>query len=103
MSSADRGFNVFDATTGKVGVCAKMCSSCIYRPGTPIPEARDRVIAAAIESDNVVICHSTLDTKKQLVCHGFYRHEDTAILQIAKRLSVIEFLRLEDEDVPASS
>lgn len=75
---------------GHVHVMQRQCDSCIFRPDTPIPEARDRVTAEAIANGTAVICHSTLQDALA-VCHGFFKRHPTPTLRLAQAMGVIEY------------
>lgn len=49
------------------------------------------MVKAAQADDTAIICHSTLNTKQQAVCRGFFDRCKTTPLQLAERLGVIEF------------
>lgn len=79
---------------GKVHVCVRKCSTCIYRPGNLMRLDEDRVAsmeAAAIADGGAIICHKTLDVDNA-VCKGFFDVNKNLVpaLQIADRLGYIE-------------
>lgn len=82
-------FNVF--RDGKVHVVRPACKTCIYRPG--FKGIGDRAIAAARAEDNVVVCHSTLDTDANAVCGGFYSAEATTPVVLAKATGMVQFVK----------
>jgi len=86
--------NVF--REGKVHVCAALCPSCIYRPGSPLMEVP--IKAAAVRDQTAVICHSTIDLKEQAVCRGFYETTPTLPLMLARDLDLIVFDKLDKEN-----
>lgn len=82
-----RNFNA--ARDGTVHVCAKMCKTCIYRPGSPAfntPIKRE-----AVRDGTAVICHDTLDGDNA-VCRGFFENENTPPLAFAKYFKLLTFV-----------
>jgi len=106
-----------------MNVCKRMCPTCIYRPDTPLEEARRRMETEAIATDTWITCHSTLDEQimvevpyddedgdtywepeeewvvdiggNQAVCRGYFdRHGGGNLGRIAERLG---FLNLDFE------
>ena len=73
---------------GRVHVCASMCETCIYRPDSEL--FNTPIKAQAKAADSAVICHHTLcgRPRENAVCAGFYRHDSTPILRLAKRLKL---------------
>lgn len=80
-------YNVF--RDGKIHVVKRMCSSCIFRPHPE--DLKTRVVNEALRSDTAVICHHTLGTDANGVCHGFYREHATTPLRLAAAMDAIEF------------
>lgn len=88
-----RRSNVVNA--GKVHVCARMCKTCIFRPGNlmHLEEGRvDDMVAKATADEGCIPCHSTLDQPQQAVCRGFFDRHATSLLQIAQRLDFIAYI-----------
>lgn len=82
---------------GKVHVCKRLCSTCIFRPGNlmDLEEGRrDELVAKAVESDGQIPCHETLERSRGAICRGYYDRHRTATLQIAQRLGFIEWVEL---------
>jgi hypothetical protein len=81
---------------GKVMVCEKQCTTCIFRPGNLMRLAPGRVenmVKNAIVEQSAIICHDTLDGDNA-VCRGFFdRHKHDTVLGMAERLGVIEEVR----------
>jgi hypothetical protein len=78
---------------GKVHVCERMCSTCIFRPGNLMNLRTGRVdsmVTEAVKNDSTIVCHATLDGDNA-ACRGFFEQHKTAPLQIAERLGYIEF------------
>ena len=88
-------FNAY--RNGRVHVCASMCATCIFRPGDKMhlsPGRLAEMVKEASAEESAIICHSTLGTKAQAVCRGFFDKHRTSALQIAERMGVIEFQRV---------
>jgi hypothetical protein len=80
-------YNAF--RNGKIHVCARMCSTCIFRPHPE--DLRTRVTNEAIRQDTAVICHHTLGTGANAVCYGFYKRHATMPLRLAEAMGAVEF------------
>ena len=83
--------NVF--RDGKVHICKRMCSTCVFRPGNLMhlePGRVDGMVADAVASDSTIVCHQTLDGPNA-GCRGFYDRHATPPLQIAVRLGMVEW------------
>lgn len=88
------------AVDGKVRVMAKMCPTCIFRPGNRMklqPGRVEEMIADATRDESTIVCHSTLDLPLQAACRGFFDQHPTAPLQIADRLGLVEHVPYEGE------
>lgn len=78
---------------GRVHVLARMCDTCIFRPGNLMelcPERVEDMVQQAIRDESTIVCHSTLDTK-QACCRGFFDRHKTQPLQIAERLGLVTY------------
>jgi hypothetical protein len=82
-----RNFNVY--RDGKVYVTRPMCATCIYRPASG--DTGHAIIREAKADETAVVCHSTLDTKANAVCGGFYTKDPTTPLLVAKAMGLVEF------------
>jgi hypothetical protein len=81
-------FNAF--RDGKVMVCKRQCSTCIFGPKSPIgEERRNEMVQEATRRESAIICHATLGGDNA-VCRGFFERHKTAPLQIAERLGVLQ-------------
>lgn len=79
---------------GKVHVCARMCSTCIFRPGNLMdlqPGRVDQMIRDATTNEGTIPCHQTLERKHGAICRGFFDKHKHATLQIAERLGYVQF------------
>lgn len=78
---------------GKVHVQRAMCPTCIFRPGSPIPDERRHEMMTSAERDrSCIVCHETLGTTENAGCRG---HLDAgcSVLQIAVRMDMVEWVR----------
>jgi hypothetical protein len=76
---------------GKVHVCARMCATCIFRPGNLMHLERGRVrqmVDDAKRDESCIPCHKTLEGDNAC-CRGFYDKHPTQPLQIAERLGLV--------------
>ena len=82
---------------GKVYVCDRMCTTCIFRPGNLMHLQPGRVEGMVKEAGEggAITCHNTLDGPNA-VCRGFYNVHKNQILQVAERLGMVEF-QLQEE------
>jgi hypothetical protein len=80
----------------RVHVCARMCKTCIFRPGNLMDLEDGRVeemVQIATEGNSTIVCHSTLDDPDTaLACRGFFDRHPTQSLQIADRLGFVTFV-----------
>lgn len=86
-------FNIF--REGKVHVVRPVCATCIYRPLSA--GVGDAIVAKARAEDNVVVCHSTLGTKENAVCGGYFAAERTTPIVLAKLMGNIEYVKPVDK------
>jgi len=85
---------------GKVHVAARMCDTCIFRPGNLMSLQEGRVesmVRQATRNESCITCHETL-SGFQAVCRGFFDRYATAPLQIADRLVYVVFQALPTEN-----
>ena len=83
--------NAFRA--GKVHVKARPCSTCIFHRGNKMQLAEGRVeqmVADAERNESAIICHSTLGTKANAVCRGFFDEHSTLPLRLARMFGNIK-------------
>ncbi|MFJ6380179.1 hypothetical protein ACIQI7_09280 [Kitasatospora sp. NPDC092039] len=81
---------VADPATGEVRVVARLCDTCIYRPGNLMHLAPGRVrqlAAEALAADGHIVCHSTLPAlappgTKGAICRGFANAHGNAIFAL---------------------
>jgi hypothetical protein len=83
-----RTFNVY--RDGFVHVTKPLCATCIYRPAAG--DVGRAVVAAAKADETAVVCHSTLGTKANAVCGGFFTHAPTPPLVLAKAMNMVKFV-----------
>lgn len=80
-------FNAF--RDGKVHVVREMCSTCIFRGKVVDKERREEMIREADQKETAIVCHSTLNTKQQAVCHAYYQLRSSATLRLAMAMKCI--------------
>lgn len=84
---------------GKVNVCTKRCSDCVFRPGNQMnlnPGRLKELVDANLKADTGLICHQTTfgqDERGEALCRGFYDQygADVTPLRMAKALEVVAF------------
>lgn len=84
---------------GRIHVCARMCDTCIFRPGNLMDLQPGRVaqmVADAVRKESTIVCHQTLDGKNA-ACRGFYDRYPTQPLQVAARLGLITEVDPDDQ------
>lgn len=87
----EKAMNTF--REGRVHVMARMCDSCIFRPGNlmNLDEGRlEQMIGEATERNTAIICHSTLFSENA-ACRGFFDKHPTPVLRIAAAMNAITF------------
>jgi hypothetical protein len=86
--------NVFNH--GKLHVCRKMCSTCIYGKHSPVDgKRRDGMEKAAIEDGGCIPCHHTIRRHGQeAVCRGFFNaaKAEHPAFEAAERLDLLELV-----------
>lgn len=82
----------------KIHVVKGMCKTCVYRPDSTV--YKNPIIDKAIKDGTAVICHSTLGTKENAVCGGFYINDPTLTLRLAEAMNKIEFVPAKKENTP---
>lgn len=92
---------------GKVHVAARLCDTCIFRPGNLMHLEPGRVedMVAGCGENGHIPCHKTLDGDRH-VCRGFFDRHRNQVLQVAERLGVVTFAANQpkeaNEDHPTS-
>jgi hypothetical protein len=90
-TSSETGMRGNSFRGGRVHVQARLCPTCIFRPGNLMrldPGRRDEMVASAVAAESAITCHDTLDGDNA-VCRGFFDRHATAPLQIATRLGML--------------
>lgn len=78
-------------------MCARMCKTCIFRPGNLMDLAPGRVegmISSAEAAGAVIPCHRTThgqDARGEAVCRGFFELHSVVGLRLAEAMNVIEW------------
>lgn len=76
-------------------MCDRMCDTCIFRPGNlmHLREGRvEQMVGEAERGGQAIVCHKTLNGDNAC-CRGFFDKHKTALLQIAERMEVIQYVR----------
>jgi hypothetical protein len=87
-------FNIY--RDGEMHVVDHMCSTCIFRAGNLMnldDGRRDEMVRASLKVDSAIVCHSTLGTKENAVCRGFYDNHchETVAMRLASIMGVVVF------------
>jgi hypothetical protein len=78
----------------RIHVLARMCDTCIFRPGNLMRLRQGRVdgmVKGALKAETAIVCHSTLG-HDEAVCRGFYNRHQTLPLKLARALDAISFI-----------
>lgn len=81
----------------KVHVCARMCKTCIFRPGNLMglrPGRVEQMVREVTRIDGCIPCHQTTYGQHEAgeaVCRGFFELHATAPLVLARLLERIEW------------
>lgn len=80
---------------GRIHVKAKMCDTCIFRPGNLMnlePGRVEHMTEHAIRVDGCIPCHkTTYQGGGEAVCRGFYELHRSMPLRLAMALEKITF------------
>lgn len=81
--------DVGDYELGKSRLCAKQCSTCIFRPGNPVMSAErlGEFTAEVVLAQSFIPCHSTYPPlapagAKPAICRGFFNRHKTRTLRL---------------------
>lgn len=79
---------------GKVHVCVRKCSTCIYRPGNLMhlsPGRKEGMEAEAVAGEGVIPCHKTLG-QGEAICRGYFdtQKHNVGLLSAAERMGFVE-------------
>lgn len=82
-------------TNHQPAVCARQCSTCVFRPGNPFPFTTIRdVLQTNREQGTALMCHKTTygQAEREAVCRGFYDAygESINIIRVINRLGGFE-------------
>jgi hypothetical protein len=70
----DEGRRIDVAELGEIRLCARMCDTCVFRPGNLMHLEPGRVtdmVKAAHKDEGHITCHKTLDTEAPAICRGY--------------------------------
>lgn len=86
-------------------VQARQCSTCIYRPDSPLDLQRleNEIRDPHVGFRGYRVCHHSGHDSEGVCCRGFWnRHKDEFPLgQIAQRLGLVEFVKV--DELPTAS
>lgn len=76
---------------GKVHVMAKMCPTCIFRPGNLMrlePVRVKHMVEGATKAESCIPCHETTHNQAEgeAICRGFYEKFPTVPIRLAQAL-----------------
>jgi hypothetical protein len=72
---------------GRVHLCSRMCSTCIFLPGNKMflePGRVEEMVAASLKNDSGICCHATIGTEHPAVCKGFLDRHHTIPIRLAQ-------------------
>ena len=75
----------------RVHVMARLCDTCIFRPGNVMDLDAGRVdsmVREACAKESTIVCHETVGGNRA-VCRGFYERHQTLPLILAEKLGYI--------------
>lgn len=79
----------------RMHVMARMCDTCIFRPGNLMdlePGRVESMVAECERNDGCIPCHKTLgQTGGEAVCRGMYEFHRSPTLHLAECLGVVKF------------
>ena len=86
--------SVGDPATMRTRLLARMCDTCVFRPGNLMHLRQGRLrdlVEQARQAQSFIVCHSTLpgmapDGAEPAVCRGFADRYHTQSLQLIERL-----------------
>jgi hypothetical protein len=86
--------SVGDLDKMRTRLLARMCDTCVFRPGNPMHLRRGRLrdlVEQARAAESYIVCHSTLpgmapEGVQLAVCRGFADRYHTQALQVIERL-----------------
>jgi hypothetical protein len=70
----DEGRRQDVARPGEVRLCARLCDTCIFRPGNLMhlePGRLTQMTRDARADEGHIVCHDTLDTDAPAICRGY--------------------------------
>lgn len=83
-------YNITDPATGKPRLCAEECSTCIFKPQSPVTRSLRtgrlrQLINDTRRCNSYIVCHSTFNTEPA-ACRGFVDRYSTNMIRIIQRL-----------------
>ena len=85
-----RSYDITDPATGRPRLCAQECSTCIFKPQSPVTRGlRSGRLRQLIEDTrrggSYIVCHSTFSAEPA-ACRGFVDRYSTNLVRIIGRL-----------------
>ena len=74
---------------GKIHVRKSMCESCPYRHGKDEARKLFPKIQHNIDKQVALPCHNMVDGQDEAVCRGFYEHDRTLPLHLARHMGLV--------------
>lgn len=80
---------------GKLRVCAKRCSQCLFTDAKIVGDDRKlALLAECRRTGKYFLCHKSTIAGTAVVCRGFYDEQESALCQVAQRLGLVEFVQV---------
>lgn len=84
--------DAFDKERGKLLVCAKRCTECLFSSAKIVDDARrDEVLASCSKTGKYFLCHKATLVGKAIVCRGFFDEFPNRACRVAALLGIVEF------------
>lgn len=85
--------DIVDRTTNRARMCARMCDTCIMRPGSVVTESLrpgrlKQLLADVRANESWVVCHSTFGDQPA-ICRGVADAISTNYIRVMGRLGAI--------------
>jgi len=83
--------DAFDGTNFLV--CDKRCNQCLFSSAKIVgDERKEDLLASCAASGSYFICHKS-DSKRPVVCRGFFDEADNQACKVAARLNLVKFVK----------
>jgi hypothetical protein len=88
--------NPFDKANGVLRLCARKCTTCIFRPGNQMglrPGRVTQMTRASLEGQGEIVCHKTLTYSSEgipeAICHGYWQLPTAPYRAMSMRLTLL--------------